>query len=430
MKILISTITLILSSILSLSAQTGTWSGQLEVQGSKLTLVFHLDDDAPTVDSPDQGVRGVPAQLERGVAGITIKVPMIGASYNGVWLGKQIVGTFKQSGLSLPLTLTPGEEKLNRPQTPKGPFAYATEEVEFANGDAILRGTLTLPQGYNRSTPVVILVSGSGIQNRDEEIFEHKPFAVIADALANAGIASLRYDDRGAGASVGDVINATTEDFKNDALAGIKLLRERFNNVGVIGHSEGGTIALMLASEQEVDFVVSLAGMVLSGAETLVQQNRDVLTTSGLPSHSIDEYCKLISKAFDVRIHGGVMPNADDYDIPQSLKQNYLAVLDQIQSPYMLHLLSLDVRPELADITCPVLALNGNKDVQVNAKSNLAALIDGLPKNSSNIIEEVQDLNHLFQHCTTGAVEEYRSIEETISPEVLEKMVLWISKLY
>lgn len=255
MKKYIFSAILLFSIALFSHAQTGTWSGKLDVQGTKISLVFHLDEEKPTVDSPDQGAKGIPIQVTRGEYGsITIKVPSIGATYKGQWLVKQIVGTFMQMGASLPLTLTPGVEKLNRPQTPQGPFPYAQEEVSFANGDAVLKGTLVLPEGYSRKTPVLIMITGSGLQNRDEEIYEHKPFAVIADALARAGIATLRYDDRGFGESTGDLVHCTTEDMKNDALAGIGLLRERFDRVGIIGHSEGGTIALMLAAEKKGRF--------------------------------------------------------------------------------------------------------------------------------------------------------------------------------
>lgn len=258
-------IAVLLTAVFGAHAQTGTWSGKIEVQGMKLPLVFHLNEENPTMDSPDQGARGIPIAVERDATGkITIKISSIGATYEGQWTSGEIVGTFRQWGTSLPLTLVPGEEKVNRPQTPKAPFPYTTEEVSFTNGNAVLRGTLVLPAGHTKKTPVLIMVTGSGLQNRDEEIFEHKPFAVIADALARAGIATLRYDDRGFGESTGDIINCTTEDLKNDALSGIRLLRERFDKVGVIGHSEGGTIALLLAAEGKADFIVSLAGNVVS----------------------------------------------------------------------------------------------------------------------------------------------------------------------
>ena len=409
-------------------AQTGTWSGKLEVQGTKLALVFHLNEENPSMDSPDQGVKGVPIQVERTETGkVTVKVPSIGASYEGQWLGKQINGTFKQMGMSFPMTLTPGEEKLNRPQTPQGPFPYTQEEVSFSNGSAVLKGTLVLPQGYTRKTPVLIMVTGSGLQNRDEEIYEHKPFAVIADALAKSGIATLRYDDRGFGESTGDIINCTTEDFKNDALAGIELLKGRFDKVGVLGHSEGGAIAFQLAAEKKADFVVSLAGMVVSGAETLLWQNRVALLAAGIPEATVNTYCHLLSDAFDARVAGKTAPSAQNTDLPDALKQNYSAAVMQLMTPYMKYFLALDVRPLLTGITCPVLALNGTKDTQVDCASNLEALRSGLPAGSS--IVPIEGVNHLFQHCTTGAASEYRDIEETFAPEALSTLVQWLSAL-
>lgn len=427
MKRLLAAAILFLATLAGADAQTGAWSGKLDVQGTKLSLVFHLDDENPSMDSPDQGAKGIPIQIERKAAGkLLIRIPSLGASYEGNWMIKQIVGTFTQMGTSLPLTLKPGEDKPKRPQTPQGPFPYTSEEVTFANGDVTLNGTLVLPEGYNRSTPALVMVTGSGQQNRDEEIFDHKPFAVISDALARAGIATLRYDDRGYGTKTANLANSTTEDFKNDAAAGIALLRERFDKVGVIGHSEGGTIALMLAAEQKADFIVSLAGMVISGAETLLWQNRISLAQAGIPQESIDTYCKILGEAFEARINGGSAPNPERYDLPYALKQNYLAVLAQLQTPYMSHFISLDMRKILYKVGCPVLALNGTKDIQVEAESNLNALADGMTANNIRKIEKVEGVNHLFQHCTTGAVTEYREIEETIAPEVLETVTKWI----
>ena len=427
-KYIISAI-LLFSIALFSHAQTGTWSGKLDVQGTKISLVFHLDEENPTMDSPDQGAKGIPIQVTRGEMGnITIKIPSIGATYEGQWLVKQIVGTFKQRGSSLPMTLTPGVEKLNRPQTPVGQFPYATEEVSFSNGDAVLKGTLVLPEGCSRKTPVLIMVTGSGLQNRDEEIYEHKPFAVIADALARAGIATLRYDDRGFGESTGDLVNCTTEDLKNDALAGIGLLRERFDNVGVIGHSEGGTIALMLAAENKADFIVSLSGMVVSGKETLLWQNRVSLAAAGIPAETIDSYCKALETVFDASTAGMPLPSTSQFDLPAALSQNLSAVMRQLSMPYLRHFVTLDVRPLLGGISCPVLALNGTKDMQVEAESNLRALRSGLPDNPCNKFETVEGVNHMFQHCQTGMTTEYRDIEETFAPEVLETLVEWFSK--
>lgn len=429
---------LILFSLISLfsigikaqdSGLKGAWTGKLNVYGNELTLVFHFNGEDCTLDSPDQGVKGVPAKLERTVTGIKVAVPSINASYEGVNMGESIMGTFKQHGQSFPLTIKPGLLKRNRPQTPAMPYPYQTQEVSFNNGDAILKGTLVIPENASRQTPVMLMVTGSGLQNRDEEIFEHKPFAVIADALARAGIATLRYDDRGFGESTGDVVNCTTEDLKNDAFAGVQLLRSRFDKVGVIGHSEGGTIALMLAAEKKVDFIVSLAGMAVSGKETLLWQNRLALAAANIPSETIDLYCKALDEVFDASISGTAMPSTTQYNLPTSLAQNLTVVTKQLQTPYMKQFLTLDSRPLLGNITCPVLALNGSKDTQVEPESNLGALRSGLQKNAKNKLEAIEGVNHLFQHCKTGMATEYGNIEETIAPEVLEKMVYWLSNL-
>lgn len=342
------------------SAQTGVWSGELDVQGMKLPLVFHLDDSNPTVDSPAQAVKGMPVKLSRPDAdSISISIPAIGAAYNGRREGDKITGKYTQSGFELPLVLTPGEKKALRPQTPQPPYPYSQEEVSFSNGDAVLKGTLTLPAGFSSDTPVVIMVTGSGLQNRDEEMFEHKPFAVIADALARNGIASLRYDDRGFAESTGDVVNCTTEDLMNDALSGINLLRKRFSKVGVLGHSEGGTIALMLGAENKADFIVSLAGMVVSGKETLMEQNRYALPQAGYPQETTDAYCELIDLIFSN--DESAQQKLEASELPAELKKNLQAVARQVKTPYMQYFLALDMRDRLGKIACPVLALNGTK---------------------------------------------------------------------
>ena len=429
MKRVLAILMLLLPAAFIAGAQTGTWSGKLDVQGTPLTIVFHLDGEEPSLDSPDQAAMGIPVQVERTAIGnITIRIPSLMATYEGLWTGKQILGTFKQGGMSFPLALTP-EKPLNRPQTPVGPFPYTQEEITYRNGDATLAGTLVLPEGWSRKTPVLIMVTGSGQEDRDETIFDHKPFAVIADALGRAGIATLRCDDRGVGGSTGDVMEATTIDYKDDALAGIRLLRERFDKVGVIGHSEGGTIALMLAAEGEADFIVSLAGMAVSGLETIERQSRVSLESAGYPEEYVETFCKAVREACEVRIHGGKMPSPDGLDLPDDLKQGYQGIVDRTRIPWMQKFLTLDMRPLLPGITCPVLAFNGTKDIQVECESNLGALRSGLPANPKNRIEAIGNANHLLQHCTTGAVSEYRNIEETIAPEVLETMVKWLTGL-
>lgn len=414
----------------TLKAQTGAWTGKLKVSGVELALIFNIGEESATLDVPDQGATEIPVEVSRdAVGGITLNVPAINASFKGLWAGKVIAGTFTQHGMSFPMTLTPGAPVIRRPQTPVGPFPYATEEVTFTNGDAVLKGTLTLPENCDRKTPVLIMVTGSGLQNRDEEMFGHKPFAVIADAFARAGIATLRYDDRGFGESTGDVVLCTTEDLKNDALAGVKLLRDRFERVGVIGHSEGGTIALMLAGERQVDFAVSLAGMIVSGAETLLAQNRRAFESAGLPESEVEAFARLLSDTFTAIKTRAPLPSADNYDITDALRKNYAAALPSLRTPYMEFFLGLDLSASLSGITCPVMALNGTKDTQVQCDRNIAALEAGLPSNSRSVIRAEDGLNHLFQHCVTGEVSEYKEIEETFSSEVLSEMITWIKAL-
>ena len=430
MRKILMILALMAVAAVTLKAQTGAWTGKLKVSGVELALIFNIGEESATLDVPDQGAKDIPVEVSRdAVGGITLNVPAINASFKGLWAGKVIAGTFTQHGMSFPMTLTPGAPVVRRPQTPVGPFPYATEEVSFTNGDAVLKGTLTMPADCDRKTPVLVMVTGSGLQNRDEEFSGHKPFAVIADAFARAGIATLRYDDRGFGESTGDVVLCTTEDLKNDALAGVKLLRDRFERVGVIGHSEGGTIALMLAGERQVDFAVSLAGMIVSGAETLLAQNRRAFESAGLPESEVEAFARLLSDTFTAIRTRAPLPSADNYDITDALRKNYAAALPSFRTPYMEFFLGLDLSASLSGITCPVMALNGTKDTQVQCDRNIAALEAGLPSNSRSVIRAEDGLNHLFQHCVTGEVSEYKSIEETFSPEVLSEMIAWIKTL-
>ena len=258
----------------------GTWSGELNAGFQKIKVVLNLSDDGKcTLDSPDQGAYGIPATTNFVSAdSVNVSVASLKASYTAKLQNGELKGTFTQNGFKLPLSLKPSEKaELKRPQNPQPPYPYETEEVTFQNtkAGATLAGTLTIPT--NGSKYVLLMVTGSGAQNRDEEVFGHKPFAVIADRLARAGIATLRYDDRATGKSVGGMNpNVTTQDFAEDALSGIEWLRsqKRFKKIGIIGHSEGGTIAFMLASQKKVDFIVSLAGTSVKGDSVLLAQTK------------------------------------------------------------------------------------------------------------------------------------------------------------
>lgn len=415
------------TSFLGANAQEGTWSGELEVQGIKLPLVFNFNADDCTIDSPSHGIKGLKAEKSYTADGkLKVSIPAINATYEGVYAVNTISGNYMQNGFSLPLTLKPGAPKVNRPQTPAGPFPYKTEEVKFQNGEFTFNGTLALPNDCTADTPVVLLVTGSGQQNRDEEMFEHRPFAVIADALARNGIASLRYDDRGYNDPSVKFFDFDTYDFKQDASAGVDFLRSRFKKVGIIGHSEGGTIALMLAAEGKTDFIISLAGMVVSGKETLLWQNRISLESIGMPQETVDQYISIISTAFDNASEGKLDTNIVAL-APDTLKPVVQQALKQLSTPYMQHILTVDVRPDLGKIKCPVLALNGKKDTQVNCQSNLETLEKGLSAKHQTVA--LDNLNHLFQHCTTGSPKEYRQIEETFAPEALDKVLEWMKGL-
>ena len=408
------------------NAQEGTWNGELNVMGNKVPLVFNFSTNGCTIDSPSQGVNGIQAEKTVKDDGtIKVKVGMIGATFEGKMADGEIKGTYVQNGFPLPLTLKPGKLVVKRPQTPVPPFSYKEESVSFTNAQYTFNGTLTLPENYSRNTPVVLMVTGSGQQNRDEELFSHKPFAVIADALARQGIASLRYDDRGWGDKSVNFADFTTDDFRQDAAAAIPLLRKRFNKVGILGHSEGGTIAMMLAAEGKADFIVSLAGMAISGKETLIMQNRQAMSAIGLPKETVDSYCNSISKALDEIASGKKANEININDVPQALKPITIKALQQADTPYIRHFLTIDVGKLLPKIKCPVLALNGTKDTQVDCDANTTRIEKGLT-NCKHSIKKIDGVNHLFQHCNTGIVTEYQQIEETIAPEVLQEVAKWI----
>lgn len=436
------------------TAQTieGSWTGKLDVMGTQLSIVFNITKGDGgtfkcTMDSPDQGAKDIPAEITvTGGTKVKITVQAINAAYEGELKDGLIKGNFSQNGMSLPLELKPGKVERNRPQTPKEPYPYKTEEVTFTNtaDNATLSGTLTYPTGYEtakKSTvPVVIMVTGSGLQNRDEELFDHKPFLVLADFLARNGMASLRYDDRGIGKSTGDAASATTENFMKDAQAAIDFARQtgKFGRVGVLGHSEGGAIAFMLGARGKADFIVSMAGPGISGKDILLAQNRMGLTQSGVPADITDDFCKVLDKVFDLMASGEKVSQPTmkvteiakqtDVTLPAPLVQN-LAKSLEISTPWLRYFIAYDPSADLRAVKCPAMAVNGSKDVQVSASENLAAIRQLLPSDSLNLVKEYLGLNHLFQHCATGMTTEYAQIDETLSPEVMQDIAGWIKKV-
>lgn len=399
-----------LAQVQPTSALIGSWSGKLNAGAISLTLVLHLEQAdgyvTVTMDSPDQGAKGLACKKDY-LSDDSIAVTVyIGATYRAKLKDGALNGTFSQSGMSLPLVLTRGVPEVKRPQRPQPPYPYDTEEVSFRNekDSATLAGTLTYPVGYSKQSKkkpvVVLLVSGSGQQNRDEELMNHSPFLVIADYLARQGVATLRYDDRATGASVGgDVKNATTEDFMRDAEAGLDFLRRQkaFSKVGLLGHSEGGAIAFMLAARKKTDFIVSLAGPGVKGDTLLVEQGNRIMQLSGTPvTMTVEQYRQ--------------QPEVQ-------------------QMRWLQWFIDYDPSADIRKTRCPVFALNGDRDCQVISSQNLTAIRQLLPKSKKNLVKEYPSLNHLFQHCTTGLPTEYSDIEETISPEVLSDITHWINGL-
>lgn len=428
-------------------ALTGSWRGNLSFGGVSLPLVFNFSESTSgvtqcTMDSPNQGATGIPVSVALCSAdSVALDCKVIGASYNGRIAGGTITGTFRQGGMSFSLTLR-GEDPLEvrRPQTPKAPFTYESVDTTFTAPDGTaLAGTLTMPMtAESKKIPAVVFISGSGPQNRDEELFEHKPFAVIADYLARNGVASLRYDDRGTAKSGGDFKTATTYTFKDDARAAVDFLRTipAIGKVGVIGHSEGGTIAFLLGADKVPDFIISLAGMAVPGKETILDQNRRSLVKSGMSETDINNSLTLLSLLFDEMAHQarrGGQPTPIDVDslvkaskiTPPATVLASMKASQKTRTPWLDVFLGLDPTPSLSKIKCPVLAINGDKDTQVDAAANLSAIKSHCKKAD---IRQLPALNHLLQHATTGEVTEYPEIRETISPEVLALILSFITR--
>ena len=425
----------------------GSWEGKLKINPEMgLRLVINIKDavgeeSTITMDSPDQGAYGIPMQIVYiGADSLNVEVPQLMLKYKGKLDGDSIKGDFSQGPLNLPLTLKPKVTTLNRPQTPVAPFPYITEEVTFLStlDKASLYGTLSMPSDIPDKTPAVLLVSGSGTQNRDEEIFGHKPFAVIADFLARNGIASLRYDDRGFDKSTGLAPNPTTYENKMDARGGVDFLRQRgFSKIGIIGHSEGGLIADMVANDGDhIDFIVELGGPALPGDSILIFQNEFLLRDGGLPEEYISMYIEGMRGMFNSQKGKNAVPfDETGYKIfsDSSIANPVLAPLaknlrDNFSdpAPWLKYFINYDPMPDIKNITVPILMLYGENDTQVPPSLNVPVLIENIPAIK---IKVYPALNHLMQHCKTGKVNEYAEIEETVSPEVLEDIVEFIQSV-
>jgi pimeloyl-ACP methyl ester carboxylesterase len=430
----------------------GAWMGTLDTGGTKLRVVFHIKNTADgltaTLDSLDQGASGLPiSSVTRDGASLKIEAKKISGTYEGKIAPdlSSIDGTWSQ-GKPLPLLLKKVTEKEQaemapkRPQVPVKPYPYHEEDVTYENKvqNVTLAATLTIPQGKG-PFPAVVLITGSGPQDRDESLMGHKPFLILSDYLTRHGIAVLRADDRGVGKSTGVFSNATTADFATDTEAGITYLKTRPevdpHKIGLIGHSEGGVIAPMIAARnKDVAYIVMMAGTGVPGDEVIVGQTEAIELASGAkPEEAAKaaaarrEMNRLVETEKDEAVLKQKLRDVMAGDAPAG--QEELGI-SQVTSPWFRYFLTYDPATALRKVTCPVLVLNGSLDKQVLPDQNLPAIRKALEEagNKHFEIDELPGLNHLFQTAKTGSPMEYAQIEETMSPVALDKMATWIAK--
>jgi hypothetical protein len=444
------------------SVLPGSWLGKIKAGAVELRVVFNLsvignDSLIASLDSPDQGAKNIKLGPVT-VTGEAVKIsaPSLMGEYNGTIKNDTIIeGIWKQAGNTMALNLAKLKTAftINRPQEPKPPFPYTSEEVTFTNDkfNIKLSGTLTMPSGKG-PFKTVILISGSGPQNRNEELLGHKPFLVIADYLSRNGIAVLRYDDRGVGNSQGNYSAATSADLATDAEAAFNFLKNypKIDNkeIGLIGHSEGGLIAPIIASANPgIAFIVSLAGPGVTGQQIIIRQSQDISRLSGEKESTIRETTELNKKLYTVlrkekdnkkaeikilalyreHVEKKKLSGEDTEKAVNQLKMSFGAN----QYTWFRYFITTDPSTFWKNVECPVLALNGEKDLQVEALENLPAIEKALKSGGNKKVKilKLPGLNHIFQHCKTGLPSEYSSIEETFSPEVLKIIGDWILAL-
>ncbi|MCI0485946.1 MAG: CocE/NonD family hydrolase [Blastocatellia bacterium] len=439
----------------------GIWQGALDTGAIKLRLVLRISKAqdgsfAASLDSLDQGARGIPvSSVVYKDRFVSLELQSVGGSYEGTMSedGSEITGQWKQGGAVMPLTLKRDEKlpEMRRPQEPKKPYPYDEEEVVYDNPEAgvKLAGTLTFPRAEG-PFPAVLLITGSGPQDRDEALLGHRPFLVLADYLTRRGIAVLRVDDRGVGESTGDFGKATSEDFASDALAGIEFLKGRkeidARRIGLIGHSEGGMIAPMVAAKSsDVAFIVLMAGPGITGEEILYMQGALIARANGASDEMIAK-----SRAAQEHLFTVMKEEKDLASAEKRLREEAAARMSQLTeeekrvrgtseatldgnlrralTPWFRYFLTYNPRPALMKVKCPVLAVNGEKDLQVPAGENLLAIAQALEAggNSDYTVMKLPSLNHLFQTSRTGSPAEYAAIEETMSPVALRTIAGWI----
>lgn len=459
MKTKILSLTFFLASIFTYSQEiVGSWQGELEVQGMKIPLIFNITAEGSnfksTMDSPKQGAKGIPVtKTTFSNNELFLEAINMNVTYKGTFQNDKIEGLFIQNKIELPLILTKVTDTTafiqRRPQTPKAPFDYPTEEVRFENptDKNTLAGTISIPKN-KKDFPIIIMITGSGSQDRNEEIFGHKPFAVIADDFAKKGIATLRIDDRGVGESSKGNDNPTTANYATDINAAVEFLAKKgYNNIGLLGHSEGGMIAPMVAtSNKKVKFIISMAGPGIAIDQLMAMQIEKGGQLAGENPEKLKLDVEISKKTFqfiknykgnDLKSELEKMYLIDFQKYPDSImpKENIAIEAknesEKFTNKWLLYFISFDPADYISKLKIPVLAINGNLDFQVDSKSNLNGFEKNLTKarNKNFKIVEMSGMNHLFQECTTGFVTEYGEIEQTISPKVLLEMSDWVLKL-
>ncbi|HVZ97297.1 MAG TPA: alpha/beta hydrolase [Chitinophagaceae bacterium] len=451
----------------------GNWGGDISAGGNKIPIVFHFYKDASDKtegkwDSPSQNAKDLPCgDIVIRDDSVLVNLPVISGSYKGKFVsGDSLAGMWIQHGFQTPLNLARANDSAiyeppKRPQTPKPPFSYISDSVLYTNADSSVKYGATFTRPFSKEDekfPAVLLITGSGKQDRDETIYDHKPFAVIADYLTKHGIAVLRVDDRGMGQTTGAFDTSSSADFAGDVEAGIQYLLSRNDvepsHIGLLGHSEGGMIAPMVAAkDNRVSFVVLLAGPGVSGMMINDYQNSLALKNAGIPDSIIQKFLVLhdalvsaaVSSAgaddFKNKVPGiyyGWKKDQSEETVNELIHGTDEQVIADFEKKYFLFhskwwrfFLTHDPSKDLEKLSIPVLALNGSKDMQVDPQTNLAAIRAALKKSQSKNYKviELPGLNHLFQHCTKCTVEEYGKLEETIAPEVLRTVSDWINSV-
>ena len=439
----------------AIASAEGVWQGALEGNGMRLRLQLHVSHDdqnhlVAALDSPDQGVSGLPAiKVSQKEAAFHFEVPIVSGVYAGTLNAAktEIAGTWTQTHIEQKLLFRRSDQLLElvRPQNPVKPYPYQESEITFPNKTAgiSLAGTLTLPPGPG-PFPAAILLSDSGPHDRDESLAGHRPFLVLADHLARKGIAVLRFDKRGNGKSAGDYASATTEDFAGDAEAALAYLQTRREidprKIGLIGHGEGAIVApLVAAHSPSVAWIVLLAGAALKGEDVLLLQSELILKVANVNDGEIartlafnKQTCLLVRQekdpaALEAKLNDLIQSTSRGSSLPLAAVQSQVRVM---VSPWFRFYLDYDPVPALQKTKCPVLALTGEKDLQVPSKQNLAKIEKTLRDAGNKDFQttELLDLNHLFQHCPTGSPTEYGTIQETMAPEALNAVSDWVLK--